>query len=327
MSFAINFAILASALLIEGVGGYPHALTARIGHPVIWMGAVLNALDRRLNREAAAAGVRRVLGMLAVLTLLLVATVPAWLLQAGSVGWLPHGLGLLLPALIASSLLAQRGLRTHVLAVAEALDQSGLEAGRQAVSHIVGRNPLSLDEAAVARAAIESLAENFSDGVVAPAFWCALLGLPGIAAYKAINTADSMIGHRTPRHAAFGWAAARLDDVVNLPASRLAAVWIVLAAVAVPSARPRAALVAVWLDASRHRSPNAGWPEAAMAGALGLRLAGPRVYGSTLVDDAWMGDGRAEATTGDLRAALRLYQVACVLQAGFAVALAFIARL
>jgi adenosylcobinamide-phosphate synthase len=227
---------------------------------------------------------------------------------------------------MASALLAQRSLWTHVHAVAEALDHSGLDSGREAVSHIVGRNPMSLDEAGVVRAAIESLAENFSDGVVAPAFWCGLLGLPGVAAYKALNTADSMIGHRSPRHAAFGWAAARLDDLVNLPASRLAAIWIVLAAMMIPAARSRTAMETVWRDASRHRSPNAGWPEAAMAGALGLRLAGPRVYGATRVQDAWMGDGRAEATTDDLRTALRLYQVACGLQVGVVVVLAFILR-
>ena len=175
------------------------------------------------------------------------------------------------------------------------------------MSHIVGRNPDSLDASGVARAAIESLAENFSDGVIAPALWCAALGLPGIAMYKAINTADSMIGHRTPRHEAFGWAAARLDDVVNLPASRLSALLIAAA-----SLRP-AALRATVRDARKHRSPNAGWPEAAMAGALGLRLAGPRVYGAVRVDDAWMGDGRADATADDIEQALQVFRRACAL--------------
>jgi adenosylcobinamide-phosphate synthase len=206
------------------------------------------------------------------------------------------------------------------------LDQTGLAGGRAAVAHIVGRNTATLDTPGVVRAAIESLAENFSDGVVAPALWCAALGLPGIVAYKAVNTADSMIGHRTPRHEAFGWAAARLDDVVNLPASRLAAFWIVLAAFLHPGARPRQAMKAVLRDAGRHRSPNAGWPEAAMAGALGLRLAGPRIYGTRQVDDAWMGDGRAEATVADLRRALSLYRLACAMEIAVAVIIAFIAR-
>jgi adenosylcobinamide-phosphate synthase len=182
------------------------------------------------------------------------------------------------------------------------------------VAQIVGRNPAFLDEAGICRAAIESLAENFSDGVVAPVFWGACFGLPGMATYKAINTADSMIGHRTPRHRAFGWAAARLDDVVNLPASRLAALLLLLAGL-ITGGDWRSGARAIRRDAGHHRSPNAGWPEAAMAGVLGLRLAGPRVYGETLVEDGWMGDGRAALTSTDIRAALRLYRVACWCQA------------
>jgi adenosylcobinamide-phosphate synthase len=195
---------------------------------------------------------------------------------------------------------------------------------------IVGRNPNSLDEAGVSRAAIESLAENFSDGIVAPAFWLGLSGLPGAALYKAANTADSMIGHRTPRHEAFGWAAARFDDLVNLPASRLSALLIVGAAALTHGASPWGALRAVRSDASHHRSPNAGWPEAAMAGALGLRLAGPRVYGDVRVEDRWMGDGRAEATAQDIDRALALYRTACALlfclASGLALLAWFIAR-
>ncbi|MBN9509562.1 MAG: cobalamin biosynthesis protein, partial [Alphaproteobacteria bacterium] len=159
-----------------------------------------------------------------------------------------------------------------------------------------------------------------------PAFWCALFGLPGIAAYKALNTADSMIGHRTPRHAAFGWAAARLDDLVNLPAARLAALWLVLAAASLRGADIRGAWRAVWRDAGRHRSPNAGWPEAAMAGALGLRLAGPRIYGATRVADAWMGEGRAAATPADLARALMLYRRACAVQIAVAALLVAVSR-
>jgi adenosylcobinamide-phosphate synthase len=178
---------------------------------------------------------------------------------------------------------------------------------------IVGRNPDQLDEAGVARAAIESLAENFSDGIVAPVFWLALAGLPGAVVYKAVNTADSMIGHRTTRFEAFGWAAARLDDLLNLPASRLSAVFIAAAAL-FTGGSPIHALRTVWRDASHHRSPNAGWPEAAMAGALGLQLAGPRVYGDELVVDAFIGDGRREATVADVRTALRLFIAACAVE-------------
>jgi adenosylcobinamide-phosphate synthase len=176
------------------------------------------------------------------------------------------------------------------------------------VAHIVGRDPQALDEAGVARAAIESLAENFSDGIVAPALWLAVGGLGGGAVYKAINTADSMLGHRTERLAAFGFAAARLDDLVNLPASRLSALLLVAAAALTSGASASASWRAVWRDAHRHRSPNAGYPEAAMAGALGLKLAGPRIYGGVTVDDAFMGDGRREAAAADIRAALALYR-------------------
>lgn len=227
-------------------------------------------------------------------------------------------LALLPLALLASTLLAQRSLYEHVARVAEGLEQEGLAGGRKAVSMIVGRDPESLDEAGVARAALESLAENFSDGVVAPAFWLGLGGLPGGALYKAINTADSMIGHKSPRYLAFGWAAARFDDLVNLPASRLTALLLTAAAALDRQADAGAAWRAVRRDAARHRSPNAGWPEAAMAGALGLRLAGPRVYGAVRVEDGWMGDGRAEATAADVRRALALYRRACLLLWGLA---------
>ena len=298
--------------------GYPDGLFRAIRHPVVWMGALLAWLDRRLNRAGRRPGILRLLGALSLATLLLAAACPAAAVQT-ALQSLAGGVGIL--AVLASTLPAQRSLWSHVRAVADALERGGLTSGRRAVSHIVGRDPEALDEAGVVRAAIESLAENFSDAVVAPAFWGAALGLPGMMAYKAINTADSMVGHRTPRHAAFGWASARLDDLVNLPASRLAALWIVLAALIQPGADPAGALRAARRDARRHRSPNAGWPEAAMAGALGLRLNGPRTYDHVRVDDAWMGDGRAAATPADLRRALALYRRACAIELAFVAAL------
>jgi adenosylcobinamide-phosphate synthase len=215
---------------------------------------------------------------------------------------------LVVTAVIASTLIAQRSLHRHVADVAGALENGGIAAGRDTVAKIVGRDTAALDTAGVARAAIESLAENFSDAVVAPAVWLAIAGLPGAALYKAINTADSMIGHRTRRYADFGWAAARLDDLVNLPAARLSALLIIAAAGFTKGASPAGAWRAVRRDAHRHRSPNAGYPEAAMAGALGLMLAGPRVYDGIPVDDAMMGDGRRAADAADIRAALRLYR-------------------
>ncbi len=275
------------------------------------MGRLIGILDFLLNREFLPPALRRIAGVLALLLLLLVTGGLASLadsILSGSIAGLPA------LVVIASTLLAQQSLDTHVRAVERALDEFGLEAGRKAVSMIVGRNTEVLDEAGVSRAAIESLAENFADGVVAPAFWMACGGLTGAALYKAVNTADSMIGHRTPKHLMFGWASARLDDLVNLPASRLAALWLVLAACLVQECSPRAAWKAVWRDATKHRSPNAGWPEAAMAGALGLSLAGPRQYGAEWVEDALMGDGRREATSEDIRRALLLYRVACVIQ-------------
>ncbi len=304
--------------MIEAAIGYPARLFAWIGHPVTWIGALIGWLDRSFNHEAMSFAMRRMAGVAALLILLGVTLVASLALVA--LCRIAGPLALLSLALLASSLLAQRSLHEHVARVAEGLERDGLAGGRKAVSMIVGRDPESLDEAGVARAAIESLAENFSDGIVAPAFWLGVGGLPGGALYKAINTADSMIGHKSPRHLAFGWAAARLDDLVNLPASRLTALLLTVAAALDRQADAGAAWRAVRRDAGRHRSPNAGWPEAAMAGALGLRLAGPRVYGAVRVEDGWMGDGRAEATAADIRRALALYRRACLLLWGLAAA-------
>ena len=291
-------------MLVELCVGYPATLHRAIGHPVTWMGHLIAWLDRALNRETATPQARRAAGVAAVLILLANVGALAFLVQSALLR-LPFGI--LAAALVASTLVAQRSLHRHVADVAAALETGGVAAGRQAVAHIVGRDTEKLDAAGVARAAIESLAENFSDAIVAPVFWMAIGGLPGAALYKAINTADSMIGHRTPRHQAFGWAAARLDDLVNLPASRLSALLLVAAA-ALSGNGAGAAWRAVRRDAGKHRSPNAGYPEAAMAGALGLSLAGPRVYGGALVDDAFMGDGRREAEAADIRRALALYR-------------------
>jgi adenosylcobinamide-phosphate synthase len=306
----VSIAITLLALLIEATAGYPDRVLRMIGHPVAWIGLLIDWLDRRLNRDADNPTRRKAAGVLALAAIVGLPLAVAFAAQ-GLLLLLP--LGVIAVAVLAATLIAQVSLHDHVARVAGALEQGGLEAGRAAVSHIVGRDPDSLDEAGVARAAIESLAENFSDGVVAPALWLAVGGLAGGAAYKAINTADSMIGHRTPRHRDFGYAAARLDDLVNLPASRLTALLIVGAAALTEGASASEAWKTVWRDASRHRSPNAGWPEAAMAGALGLSLAGPRVYRGVLVEDALMGDGRRDAGPADIRAALALYRRADLL--------------
>jgi len=294
-------------MLIELCVGYPERLFRAIGHPATWIGGLIGELDRALNRDSASAGARRFAGAAAVLAVIVVVALIAFVVEREL---LRLRFGAFVVAVAASTLIAQRSLHRHVADVAAALAAGGLDAGRAAVAHIVGRDTAALDEAGVARAAIESLAENFSDGVVAPVLWLAIAGLPGAAVYKAINTADSMIGHRTARHAAFGWAAARLDDLVNLPASRLAALLLIAAAALRHGAAAVEAWRTVWLDAPRHRSPNAGYPEAAMAGALGLSLAGPRVYDGMRVDDAVMGGGRWDATASDIRRALALYRIA-----------------
>ena len=293
-------------MLIELGIGYPQRLVSVVGHPVTWIGALIGWLDRLLNRGTAIP-LRRAAGILAVVVVLAVVGAIAWLAQ-----WqlLRLPFGILIIAGLAGTMIAQRSLHRYVANVASALELQNLDSGRKAVSHIVGRDTAGLDSAGVARAAIESLAENFSDGVVAPVFWLVVGGLPGAVLYKAINTADSMIGHRTPRYASFGWAAARLDDLVNLPASRLTALLLVAAAVLRKDASGGDAWRAVRRDAARHRSPNAGYPEAAIAGALGLALAGLRVYGGLPLNDAFMGDGRREANAKDIRRALALYRCA-----------------
>jgi adenosylcobinamide-phosphate synthase len=310
MDLAATLQLAAFAVAIEACLGYPQGLFHVIGHPVTWTGRLIALADDRLNHDDRSFATRRALGFASLFLLLSIAGGVAYLLGRWIAGLkLSQPVSLALTALIASSLIAQRSLHAHVLAVAEALG-TGLAAGRAAAAKIVGRDVAKLDEAGVARAAIESLAENFSDAVVAPAFWLALGGLPGGACYKAINTADSMVGHRTQRHAAFGFAAAKLDDFVNFCPARLSAALVVIAAWFAPKTSARAAWRTMKRDGRGHPSPNAGWPEAAFAGALELRLGGPRVYGEVKTDDAWIGSGK-EASAKDILRALALYRWAC----------------
>ena len=310
MDLTATLQLAALAVAFEACIGYPQGVFRAIGHPVTWTGRLIALADGWLNHDDRSFATRRALGFAALVLLLLIAGGGGYLFNLALAGLeAPRAAGLALTALIASSLIAQRSLDAHVLAVAEAL-LVGLTAGRAAAAKIVGRDVAKLDEAGVARAAIESLAENFSDGVAAPAFWLALGGLPGGVCYKAINTADSMIGHRTQRHAAFGFAAAKLDDLVNFCPARLSALLVVIAAFFAPGASPQAAWRTMRRDARGHPSPNAGWPEAAFAGALGLRLGGPRVYGEVKIDDAWIGSGK-EASAKDIKRALKLFRFAC----------------
>lgn len=300
------------ALAVDALIGWPEALFRRIGHPVTWLGRLIAALDRRWNR-----GGHRVLrGALAVAVVLAAAVAPALLLTAALI---ERPLGPVVLGVLAWPLVATRSLYDHVAAVARPLAAGDVAGARAAAGMIVGRD-LPERPAPIARAALESLAENSSDGVVAPLVWAAIAGLPGIAAYKAINTLDSMIGHRSPRHLLFGRVAARLDDLVNLPASRLTALLLLLASA---PAGGRAARI-VWRDAGRHRSPNAGWPEAAMAGALNVRLSGPRSYHGVETAEPWLNGAARDPGPRDLLAGLRLYRRAIVLL-GLALAAALLA--
>jgi adenosylcobinamide-phosphate synthase len=302
--------LVAAALLLDAAIGDPDWLWRRAPHPVVWIGNAIGWLERRLNRERWSSQRRKLAGVVTIVLLVAMAILIGALLTDLLHG---HWVGFIVEALIASVLIAQRSLYQHVARVHRAFAEGGLPAAREAVAMIVGRDPERLDEAGVARAAIESTAENFSDGIVAPAFWLALLGLPGLIAYKAINTADSMIGHRTDRYIDYGWAAARLDDLVNLVPARLSGLLIALAA---PSAGGSivASFRIMLRDARHHRSPNAGWPESTMAGALGIALSGPRVYAEGVANEPYLNPQGRVAEPNDIRRALRVYAVACGLE-------------
>ncbi len=287
--------IMLLAIALDTALSWPSALFRCIGHPVTWIGALISALETRLNSGRA----RRIKGVLAALLVISI---------SGGIGYLLQEIvsntafSTLLTAVFAWPLIATRSMYDHVRAVAQPLSAGDIPAARHAVSMIVGRDPEGLDETGIARAAIESLAENTSDGIIAPLFWGLVAGLPGIAAYKAINTLDSMIGHRTERYEAFGWASARIDDVANLIPARLTGLLFALTTRRFP-----AALRAMAQDARHHRSPNAGWPEAAMAGALGIRLSGPRVYNGQVHPERWVNSAGIDPISADLARALSLY--------------------
>lgn len=306
MSFAAAMLI---ALLIDVALGWPNKLYRAIGHPVTWIGRAISAGERLLN--SGQSGPRRVKGTVLVVSVLFAVALVTWRISL----FLPGGwVGVLTTGLLAWPFVAARSLNDHVKAVGTPLEGGDVEGAREAVSNIVGRNPETMDTPAMTRAALESLAENASDGVVAPLFWGAIFGLPGIAVYKALNTFDSMIGYRNERYQDFGWAAARLDDLANLIPARLTGLLIAGAATGVR----RTAYRTMMRDARSHRSPNAGWPEAAMAGALGVRLSGPRVYDGVESDDPWLNPVAADPRPQDIRRGLVLYQRAV---AGFAIVL------
>ncbi len=302
-------ALASIALLVEGFLGYPAALQHRIGHPVQWMGALITYLDDGLNDPDATPNSNCINGVLALVALIVCCALPAYAISR-LLALLPYGW--VLNIVIATAFIAQKSLSNHVQAVADVLPHSLADA-RAAVSKIVGRDTKALDQSGVATAALETLAENASDGVVAPVLWYAVLGLPGLVAYKAINTADSMIGHKSEKHLNFGWAAARFDDLINLPASRLTGALFTLAALTHDRQRLHNAWRTMRRDAAKHNSPNAGWPEAAMAGALGLQFGGTRYYGGKIVDLPEMGNGRKARDEKDVADGLSLFHNAMAL--------------
>lgn len=292
------------AMMLDVAVGWPAGLYARVGHPVGGFARAIDWFERRWNRPTSPELTRRVLGTAAMLLVIGGTVVAVVAIEHGARALL-GGWGWIASALLAWPALAQRSLFDHVRTVADKLMAGDLPGARDAVAMIVGRDVAALDDSGVARAAIESLAESFCDAVVAPLFWLLLFGVPGIWAYKAINTADSLIGHREPRWRAYGWAAARIDDVANLIPARLAGVVICVAGAG--------GWRVMWHDCRRHASPNAGWPEAAMAGSLGVALAGPLSYDGVVQEKPWIGgEGRA-AAGADVRRALRVYVRACAL--------------
>jgi len=312
-AFADRLLMLVAGLVIDALFGDMPAIFRRIPHPVVVAGRAIAFFDRKLNRESRSEISRRERGIVTVVVLVGGVALFGLVIERICRGSL---IGAAFETMLIAVLVAQRSLYEHVAAVAVGLKSSGLAGGRGGVRRIVGRDPMSLDEHGVARAAIESLAENFSDGVVAPVFWYLLLGLPGLFAYKMANTLDSMIGHRTLRYRSFGWAAARLDDVLNAVPALASGLLLAAAAVFAKNGRPGHALATMLRDGRKHHSPNAGWPESAMAGALGLALAGPRRYPEGRVADPWLGDGSARAGSADIIRALEVYRLACLVEAG-----------
>ncbi len=293
-------AIMLCAFVVDALIGWPNALFKTIGHPVSWLGKLIRRFDKTLNRPDWHPATKKLMGVITALFLIGGCFYLGQFIQ-GAVG--DGILGFALSVLIVWPLLAVNSMYTHVEDIAIPLEKNHLAEARAAVSLIVGRNPESFDKAGMGRAAIESLAENTSDGIVAPVLWGVIFGIPGIMAYKAINTLDSMIGYKTAKYLDFGWASARIDDVANFVPARLTG-WLY----AITSAKPKAALAVISFDARKHRSPNAGWPEGAMAGALGVRLSGPRDYESGPTSDPWLNENGRDVVAADVTASLGLFK-------------------
>lgn len=303
--------ILLLALILDWYFGEPVALWSRLPHPIVLFGKAVSFIDKRFNHVKDKPESQYKKGAISISFLLFSALMGAFLLE-----WLIGFLwvfGFFIELFIVFVLLAQKSLADHVEAVAEGLKDDGLKGGRKAVAMIVGRDPSSLDKQGVSRAAIESLAENFSDGVVAPAFWYAVFGLPGIIVYKMINTADSMIAYRNEKYLWFGRVAAQIDDLANWLPARLSAILIALGAGMLNGVNAfRNAMIVALRDSGLHRSPNAGWPEAAMAGGADIALGGPRIYPEETVQQAYLNSaGKHDLGVKDIKQAIQIFALAC----------------
>ena len=318
--FSDRALLLALALLLDVFLGDPRLILRIIPHPISLLGNVISFCERMLNRNSLGDQARLARGAFLAVVISIIVIIIGWVLQIFIALYSLWALELILIAL----LVAQRSLYDHVRSVSIALEKKGIEAGRRTVAHIVGRETAALDRGGISRAAIESLSENFADGVVAPVLWYLIFGLPGLFFCKAVNTMDSMIGYRNERYNMFGRVAARLDDVVMWIPARFAALLIIVAACVVPRSNPLRAIRFILNDASKHPSVNAGWPEAAMAGALNYSLGGPRVYEGGLKEGLWIGNGRFELLPVDIKHSLNLFVATCCLN-GFLILAAWLA--
>ena len=303
--------ILISALIVDWVIGDPDCIWKRISHPVVLFGKLIETADRRLNCTSYSKGRRRLFGILLIFLLVAIAVLIGLIVTAVFSGSVYGHLAIII---IASIFISQKSMYKHVHTVLSALQSKNISEGRIAVSKIVGRDTSQLEETELVRASIESLSENFSDGVVAPAFWFLIFGLPGLIAYKIINTADSMIGHKNEKYCDFGWASARLDDLVNFVPSRISGLLVSICAPVVGGSFRKSIQTQI-SDAKLHNSPNAGWPESAMAGVLDVALAGPRVYHTHKVEGQWINvNGRKELNVRDLSNSIRIFVAATIAQ-------------
>jgi adenosylcobinamide-phosphate synthase len=313
--------ILVLAIVLDMSVGDPDWIWRKLPHPVVFFGKIISTLDRHLNRIRDNRRMRKRFGILALIIMLALVLIIGVVLS--SVFRQFGVIGFVIEVIIVAMLIAQKSMSDHIKNIIAPLSSGDIKGARYAVSMIVGRQTSEMNASDVTRSSIESLAENFSDGVVAPIFWYALLGLPGILMYKMLNTADSMIGHKTVEYEDFGWASAKLDDLANWLPARLSSLLIAVSALILIG--PKSFKNVIWTvlnNSSLHRSPNAGWPETAMAGALGIVLSGPRIYGQQTSPELYLNPtGRLDLTHLDLEKAINVFWLSCIVEVIFVVIL------